>query len=276
MQYRTLLCHLRHGPENMPRLEMAIALAQRWDAHLIALYVAHPAHIPTAIEGRGASALYLAEAIEAARLHAEEFHPVAEQRLHESGVDWEWRYEENMDEDALTRHGYLADLVIVSQSRRDRFEDRFFLHLPDDVAVASGLPVLVVPRGLEQNPPAHFHRVLLAARPSANAARAMRNAMQIMREADEVIVYYRERRGEDARIDAVLPYLKRHGIHARILTEESGGGEIGKRLLDVQDEQDCQLLVMGATTRSALTSMLFGSTTAYVMNHMRRTVLLSH
>ena len=276
MQYRTLLCHLRHGPENLPRLEMAIALAQRWDAHLIALYVAHPAHIPTAIEGRGASALYLAEAIEAARRHAEEFRPIGEAKLHESGVDWEWRYEENMDEEALTRHGYLADLVIVSQSRRDRFEDRFFIHLPDDVAVASGLPVLVVPRGLEHNPPAHFHRVLLAVKPAANAARAMRNAVQILREADEVIIYYRKREDEDADVSAVLPYLKRHGVHARTITDEHGGGEIGKRLLDLQDEEDCQLLVMGASTRSALTSMLFGNTTAYVMNHMRRTVMLSH
>ncbi|MDJ0894414.1 MAG: universal stress protein [Alphaproteobacteria bacterium] len=275
MQYRTLLCHLRHGPENMPRLEMAIALAQRWDAHLIALYVAHPAHIPTAIEGRGASAIYLAEAIEAARLHAEEFHPVAEQRLHESGVDWEWRYEESMDEEALTRHGYLADLVIVSQSRRDHFEDRFFLHLPDDVAVASGLPVLVVPRGLEHNPPAHFHRVLLAGWARANAARAMRNSMQILREADEVIVYYRQRAAEEVDVNTVLPYLKRHGVHARTITDKAGGGEIGKRLLDLQDEEDCQLLVMGASTRSALTTLLFGNTTAYVLNHMRRTVMLS-
>ncbi|HAJ19099.1 MAG TPA: universal stress protein UspA, partial [Rhodospirillaceae bacterium] len=55
MSIKTLLVHLAPDPDRETRLKAAVGIAKQLDAHLIALYVAMPVHMPAGAEGRGAS-----------------------------------------------------------------------------------------------------------------------------------------------------------------------------------------------------------------------------
>ena len=55
MAIKTVLVHLANDPDWENRLLAGQELSRELSAHLIALYVAHPVHMPPGVEGRGAS-----------------------------------------------------------------------------------------------------------------------------------------------------------------------------------------------------------------------------
>lgn len=80
MAIKTVLVHLAHDPDWENRLDSAIELARDLGAHLIALFVAHPVHMPAGIQGRGASHAFIREAADRARrdlTHPDPGDPVA-------------------------------------------------------------------------------------------------------------------------------------------------------------------------------------------------------
>ena len=94
MAIKTVLVHLANDPDWEARLGAGQKLARELSAHLIALYVAHPVHMPAGVEGRGASFAYLAEATARARLKAAEVEAAVRMSCQESGLSWEWAYGE--------------------------------------------------------------------------------------------------------------------------------------------------------------------------------------
>ena len=57
MPVKTILVHLANDDQSPARLSAAAGLARRLSAHLTALYVTTPAHMPAAVTGRGALAV---------------------------------------------------------------------------------------------------------------------------------------------------------------------------------------------------------------------------
>lgn len=75
MAIKTVLVHLAHDPDWENRLDSAIELARDLGAHLIALFVAHPVHMPAGIQGRGASHAFIREAADRPRRDLPHPHP---------------------------------------------------------------------------------------------------------------------------------------------------------------------------------------------------------
>ena len=179
-------------------------------------------------------------------------------------------YSDNML-DALVHSSRLFDLVIVEQASREQADGRSPIIAAS--VFKSGRPVLIVPH--IRPGPASLGKALIAWDGSAPAARALGDAMPLLKRAEHVTILEETCRSPE-RYDgtALKQHLARHGIDARFERTPTSG-DIGKTLLSYAVEIDADLLVMGAYGHSRLREEIFGGTTKTIMGRTTIPVLMS-
>jgi nucleotide-binding universal stress UspA family protein len=275
MTYKTILVHLAHDQAHRTRLKVGIALASRYEAHLVALYIATPVSMPAEIAGRAASAAYIAEATEAAREHADHIHAEIESLCARQKLSWEWLTAEGDHLDILGLHSQYADLALVSHSRAELIEDRVVFHVPEHLPLVASCPVIVLPTEGEPNP--IEDHVMIAWKECREAARAVASALPILQRAGHVTVLTvlpAER--EDLPGGRLAEYLARHGVKAHAVNDIDGHANIGEVILAHARQEKASLVVMGAYGHSRLREMVLGGVTRHVLGHLSVPVLLSH
>lgn len=276
MSIKTILVHLAHDKDHTARLEVGVALGKRFGAHLKFLYVAHPIGIPAAVEGRGASWRYIAEAREIAREHAAEIKTELNAREELGAVSWELLIEEGEHVDLLAKHANYADLAIVSRAEAPTLESRLTTDLPHELPLVSPCPALILPRGM-----AHIRdigkRILVAWSPTRESARAVRNALPFLAEAKSVLVVTVYPEDPDHVPDEEIGvFLERHGVRSQILDHMGDTDDIGGAILKTAADFHCDLVVMGGYEHSRLHDMILGSTTEAVLKQATLPILMSH
>lgn len=124
-------------------------------------------------------------------------------------------------------------------------------------------PVILAPPGTLSGVPS---RVVLGWDDSAAAARALRAAMPLLRQAELVSVAVVAEAGEDApSADGAVEALKRHGIPALAHPVRRDGRAILACLREAARERGAGLVVAGAARHAPVHDMLFGSLTHDVM-----------
>jgi nucleotide-binding universal stress UspA family protein len=275
MTYKTILVHLAHDRAHMTRLKVGIALASRYQAHLVALYIATPVSMPAEIAGRAASAAYIAEATDAAREHADHVHAEIEQQCGREKLSWEWLTAEGDHLDILGLHSRYADLAVVSHSRAELIEDRVVFHVPEHLPLVASCPVIVLPTEGEPRPVEEH--VMIAWKECKEAACAAASALPILQRADRVTVLTvlpAER--EDLPGHRLAEYLARHGVKVNEVNDIDGGGNVGEVILAHARQVKASLVVMGAYGHSRLREMVLGGVTRHVLGHLAVPVLLAH
>jgi nucleotide-binding universal stress UspA family protein len=195
------------------------------------------------------------------------------------GLCAEWReIPEGPDADPAL-HARYADLAILGQLDPERAEPDLIRPRPDQVALASGRPVLIVPYA------GHFdnagRRVLIAWNATREAARSVSDAMPLLTSAELVTVLTIDPRegphghGEIPGADIAL-HLARHGVKAEIERTVSAGLPVGEVLLSRAADLGADLIVMGAYGHSRAREMLLGGATRSVLRSMTVPVLMSH
>lgn len=277
MTMRTLLVHLAPDPDWETRLTASISMAKRLEAHLTALYVAAPVHMPAGAKGRGASAAFLAAARETAREKAGAVEAHVRAACDAAGISWDWVYGHADHLDDLLEHVHHVDLTIINQVSLDSFEDRLMYQLPEKLVIDAGGPVLVLPKGTQDIDLNTLGTVLIAWTYSKGAIRAMRDAMPILHRAKDVqLVTCGDPPEEgDAPQKAVLSYLSRHGIEAGHIAH-SISGHAGEEILDTAEAVKAELIVMGAYQHQSILDKMFGSASRYVISHTSVPVFMSH
>jgi len=179
--------------------------------------------------------------------------------------------------EAISRRALTCDLVAVSGDLRadnQLFHDVVrgaLFHSPSGVLL-NGLPVQT---SLQPE------RAFVAWKAGLPAARAVRQAMPILRHAKEVTVAMFDpnmasfRDGENPGSDVAL-WLTRQGCNVQLQQYPSGGEEIGKAVMKRAKECQAQLIVMGAYDHSRLREIVFGGTTQTLIAQTDSPVLLSH
>jgi len=275
MSYRTLLVHLDDSAHSDARVEFALELAERYDAHLIGLYVVCQDMFGPLFKGRDRVRFAIVEAQARQRCErAQARFLAAGQR---AGRALEWRAPAGPAVEAATLHARHADLVIVGQHNPDDPASYIARHFPDDVLMACGRPVIVMPyaghvRSFADN-------VLIAWDGSREAARALADALPLLRHARFVTVTVVSRpHGKDQQqgID-VAAFLQRHGIEASFATlPRLAGVSTGKMLLDRLSDLHVNLLVMGAYGHRRIEERVLGGVTRTMLETMTVPVLMSH
>jgi nucleotide-binding universal stress UspA family protein len=275
MTYRTILLHLACDAGHMARIDAAADLAGRFKAHVTALFIASPVSMPAEIEGRAASAAFIEEATAIARERGDKVREACAKRFGELGVTFEWKEAEGDHLDLLAAEAPYADLAIVSHSKVELIEDRVVFHVPEHLPLVVGCPVVVMPaEGARQ--PVGRH-VLVAWKPTTEAARAVNLALPLLHDADEVTIFSvlaePEAEPPGARLAA---HLARHGIAPRVVTDASGTQYAGEAILAKAREVDADAIVMGAYGHSRLREMVLGGVTRHVLMNAKVPMLLAH
>src|SRR3954449_800709 len=284
MGYKEILVTVEMAPAGSARLDLAAALAERVEAHLIGL---HASLTPLVLPSGGyfdhfdrslIDELY-GEFAERMREREEAARSLFEETARRRRVAAEWRVAAGYPSESAALHGRYVDLIVLGQSNPDDAEAVLFQPRPEEVALAAGRPVLGVPYA------GRFEgcgrRVLVAWDASRAATRAVSDAMPLLAAAETVTVLCvdpdrdRTTHGDVPGMDIAV-HLARHGVTARVETTMSGGIGVGNALLSWASDSGADLLVMGAYGHARLRELLLGGATRTILESMTLPVLISH
>ncbi|AJP60173.1 hypothetical protein UC34_25065 (plasmid) [Pandoraea vervacti] len=281
MSYRTLLVHVDNSDQCRARVAFAAAMAARLPAHLTGLYLPFrpencTAAAPTSRRFAGDP---LRPESDVRRLaYAERtFSDVCDRQA--LVAEWLAPQSDDSCREMRTRARY-TDLVIVGQEDRNDPETSPSLAFVDSVVLNSGRPVLILPYA--GAPPTTFENILLAWDGGREAARAMVDALPLLRAA-KVVRITNVRRADGSISLGPIPgadiaiFAARHGVPVEV-TPELGGNDvdIGERLLSRAADHNAQLIVMGAYGHSRMQEWVLGGVTRTMLERMRIPVMMSH
>jgi nucleotide-binding universal stress UspA family protein len=285
MPLKDILVHLDASARSEVRLAIAAGLAARHGAHLTGLCVID---IPPPDMFYGFPSAFLdlqrAEDIvermhgsattEASRLEA-----AFRERLHLDGLEGEWRVAEGVAGEVVALHGRYADLIVLGQSDPRKPMGARGVDLPVTALMTCGRPLLMVP--FAGAFPVVGHDVLVGWNATAEAARALNDALPILQQAHKVTVLsINPRRG--IRGDGDVPaadialHLARHGIHAEAAHTVATDIPEGDALLSYAADIGADLLVTGMYSHSRVREMAFGGVTRSLLTEMTVPVFMAH
>jgi nucleotide-binding universal stress UspA family protein len=280
MSYKTILVHCNDRRRIERLLAPVASLAERFQSHLIGLSVVPPVAI---VSGQAALGPPIVVDAHCRLYRAENPAMVAafESATRGRGFVTEWR-----DDDAgafgvgdcVLRYAHAADLAVASQTDPEwPGSDR--LDIADWLAMESGRPVLIVPNAGEHQ--RIGERALVAWNGRREAARAVFDALPILRGANDVKVVWvnpqsERERARDIPAADVCAALARHGVKCEATEKIGPRGGVGETLMDCARDMSADLLVMGCYGHARLREFVFGGASRHVLTHMTIPVLMSH
>ncbi|MBS0337447.1 MAG: universal stress protein [Proteobacteria bacterium] len=280
MSYKTILLHLDDDPRREERLTLAFETAERFDAHLVGLYVPGlPLIPPYAMAEAGPAVVEVETRRRAAEAASAEAVFRAASSRHRA-VKCEWRRGNGDPVSALCLSARYADLVIAGQPE-PKGDDA--VRLPPgfagDLVLSAGRPVLFVPYAGRF--PAVGKRVMVAWNAGREAARALHDALPLLKDAGQVdVVAFDPGRGgaphgEVPGADIGL-YLARHGIKVTVSQQAGTDLDVGAQILSRAADLSADLIVMGAYGHSRVREQILGGATRTLLEAMTVPVLMSH
>jgi nucleotide-binding universal stress UspA family protein len=275
MTYQTLLVHLDDSRHSEARVDLALDLALKYNAHLVGLYVVCQELFRPLLKRDDSLNLATLEAQGAERrLRAQEQLTAAAKR---AGCRFEWQAPAGPAVDAATLYARHADLLIVGQEDPDDQASYVARNFIEDLVMTAGRPVIVVPYAGRV---ASFgENVVVAWDGSREAARALADALPILKRARFVTistVMKHPDRDEPAGFD-VSGYLERHGVRAGFASiPRASGVSTGATLLNQLSDVHADLLVMGAYAHARAREQVLGGVTRTMLETMTVPVLMSH
>jgi nucleotide-binding universal stress UspA family protein len=261
-------------------LDAAMALATAQEAHVTAMVtLTHP--VPT-ISDMG---MIVVESdqhqIDALREAATNQASRARERLGRERVSSEVRVTECYalwGEEAAALQALHCDLSILGKPRADEAWTNFS-SMFRGLLLRSGRPVLVLPQAANLASP--VRRVVLAWKPTPEAARAVHEALPLLSRAAEIDVLvldplsteggYGEQPGAD-----IAHLLARHGFKARVIERPREGATTGACILRHARETEAELIVMGGYGHRHLRELVLGGATRDVIAGTTVPVLFAH
>jgi nucleotide-binding universal stress UspA family protein len=279
MSYKTILVHIDDSRCSGARVNFAIDLALKHNAHLIGLYVVCQDLLRPVLKVDESLSLAVHEAQARARLARAHDHFLSATRL--SAATSEWRAPAGPPVQTATLHARHADLIILGQT--DPADPAAYIarHFADDVVMSCGRPVILLPYvgRIER----FGETVLIAWDGSRAAARAVSDALPVLKHARSVqIVTVERHRDEGAKTiepagHTLAAYLEHHQVRASVLSMPPGPGvSTGATLLDVSTDINSNLLVLGAYGHTRLHERFLGGVTRTLLESMTTPVLMSH
>lgn len=261
MSLRDIAVVLDESPQSVGRLELAIIVARRNDAHL--------SGICPLVVLRAAQARERAGSIEA----------MFREQLRRNGLTGYWKAPADETPAATVSLVRATDLVILGQADPEHPSAPAARSLVHDVLMLSGRPLLIVPFA------GRFEtlgrRVLIGWTDAGASARAVADSLPLIDAAGKVTVLtVREPQGggwSDVPGAAIARHLARHGLDATAAQTVSDQSiSDGDALLNYASDVGADLLVTGGYGHSRAREAVLGGVTRTLLQHMTVPVLMSH
>jgi nucleotide-binding universal stress UspA family protein len=282
MSYKSILVHLDGLPRCEARVKLSARLALEHESHLIGLAPTGLVHLPQEVAAgisRWPDYVQSARAgfSQRARAAAEKFIGNAESC---ALMSFEGRVEEEDSIVSTVAHGRCSDLVVIGQTDHRATTPLLSADFPQQVLLRIGRPVLLVPYAGEFT--THGSNVLVAWRDTRESARALNDALPLLRRARKVSVVSFKHVGEAAephfseqQLNNVQEWLARHGVNSQP-SQEVTNIDTGEAILSHAADLSADLIVSGAYGHSRLSEFVLGGVTRTLLSHMTVPVLMSH
>lgn len=267
------------SPGCAARIETALVMADKFDAHLTGVYAQESEYIPEQVLVELPSEIgktVKTRMLEAAALGAQEIAKMFRDQVEQAGradkADWQLIHgHPNYVAAVVSRY---ADLVIAGQSPPKAPESKIVD--PGEVVATSGRPMFVVPQVFK--PKGYTGHAVLAWNGSREAARAISDAKMILGPESKVTVAFlgpKSEMPESFGFD-IGAHLQRHGVGVDQVEIEHKSKDRGIDMINYAKSVGADLIVMGAYTHSRLREEVFGGVTSTVLKNMSTPVFLSH
>ena len=275
MTYATVMVSLALNRPNEARLEIAGEMAERFDARVIGIAAAQFSPPLYFTSGEQAQQL-VDQGQDGIRNRIAELEVQFRKAVERRAKAAEWRCAEDFPARYIVGEARAADLIVTGDDGRDPVSDPFEQANPSDLVMQAGRPLLVVP---ESGNWLDLRSVLVAWKDTAEARRAIVDALPMLRKANDVTVAEileddLDRPAALARIADIVAWLSHHGVLAtgQVPTE---CGHAAAQLNRIAVEVGAGLIVAGAYGHSRFREWILGGVTKHLVNPSGRCSLLS-
>ncbi|NBB83217.1 MAG: universal stress protein [Alphaproteobacteria bacterium] len=276
MALKNLMVAVDGGKSTAARLDYALRLAAKHDAHLTGVFAQTPPAVPGYVMAQIPPEARQVHDEAAAELEAG-LRATFEEAMRKAGLEdrSEWRSFKGSPTSVASMQARYCDLMVIGQTDPDA--ERNTAPEPDAMVLMSGRPVLITPYAFTIGEIGR--RIVVAWNASRESARAVADAMPILEAAEHVTVLAVNpdpwRVGEAPGAD-IAAHLARHGIDAEAAHIRSDHVEPGDALLSRIADLDADMLVMGGYGRTRLRELVLGGVTRKVLQQMTVPVVMSH
>ena len=275
---RSILLHVDASPRCAVRMRLARGIGLQHAAVVTALYAVSPSFLdqPYAYAEGAAEMLPIFDRIDADRRVAAK---TAFDRVESTGpsaMRWADLGREPTLEGFIAQ-AMVADLLVLGQ--RDPTDPQAG-GVPTDfvesVLIACGKPALIVPyTGVFTSV---GRDVLVAWKPTREAARAVAGALPLLQRARSVHVV--DSTADSAEHQAGRPdlagYLRLHGVEPKVQYHSTASVDTGEGLLSLASDVQADLLVMGCYGHNRARELLLGGASRTILRSMTLPVLMAH
>jgi nucleotide-binding universal stress UspA family protein len=288
--WTSLLVHADASEQFAQRLRVALRLARQMGVTLDALYaVTNPATALSFSFGSALGAGYGNYGTDGAMVDAL-LQAEAEQRKRsravfdrarlaepDERVSLHWQESNGDPVSAMVDSAWAADLLVLGQHDPSKPAPGVPPSFVSDVLLASGKPAVVAPYIGAGD--AVGNSVVLAWKPTPEAARAVAAALPLLRHAQTVHLALWDglpSHRVHASTSNIEKYLRHHGVQVRVLRQGHPDRQLGEHLLSLCADVQADLLVMGCYSHSRARERVLGGVTQTILQSMTLPVLMSH
>jgi nucleotide-binding universal stress UspA family protein len=269
-----ILVHVRRYEGDSLGATVALALAQRLQAHVLGLYVA----------ALGSVAYSTLETVVFQVQEADDLYDAAlaqrgawEQRLATHGLKGEWLVAQGEPVEAICHAARWCDLIVAERPQLNA-DAPIGWGTVSRTVFGAGIPVVVVPGTAK--PVSVGESIVIAWNHSREAARAISGALPLLRLAKQVVVL--DGAEQQSLVGArhlpqldLAAYFARHGVAAefRPFTPTS---DYGAGILKAAHALPADLIVMGAWGHSRIAELVLGGATRYLFQHSDVPLFVAH
>jgi nucleotide-binding universal stress UspA family protein len=269
-----ILVHVRRYEGDSLAATVALALAQRLQAHLSGLYVA----------ALGSVAYSTLETVVFQVQEADELYENAlaqrsawDARLAAHGVSGEWLVAQGEPVEAICHAARWCDLIVAERPQLTKDAPVGWGTVSRTV-FGAGVPVVVVPETAK--PSTVGERVIVAWNHSREAARAISGALPVLRLANEILVL--DGAEQQSLVGArhlprldLAQYFSRHGVRAEFRAFKPSS-DYGAGILAAAHTMNADLIVMGAWGHSRIAELVLGGATRHLFQHSDLPLFVAH
>lgn len=266
---------------NNDRVETALAYATAFDSNITGVHLIPYPVIPVYGGMYPDSASYSAIfQMDKAEEHAKEIEKDFIQLANDNVLPYDWKVIDGLDLDFVIENARYSDMV-VAPAVYSHYGDQGSHHLCNYFATHLGRPLLITP---DLNKVFNLpNRIIIAWNESHEAARAVHDALPILKRAEHIQIVCVSKRNEIEkekeniiRGELLQRHLKHHDIQADVFAPDKLAKGVGHTILEYAFKYNAELIVMGAYGHSRFKEIILGGTTKHIIENSTLPLFVSN
>jgi nucleotide-binding universal stress UspA family protein len=261
-----VLMHDDAGQE--ARFQAAVDLTRALDGHLSCVDVAAPPVVVLDYPALGGAAMVLEDERESEAMNRSRM----EARLRAENLRYDWVETVGFISPSIRDAAALSDLIVLNRDIKNSYPD--MEEVAGELIIKAGRPIVAVPaeaKGFDAYGPA-----LVAWDGSAEAEKALRAAVALLRLASKVVIVEVDDGSIQWPATAAAIYLSRHGVKAEVKRIPASMGIPSTIMLDQIEAHRAAYLVMGGFGHSRFVEATLGGFTRRMLHESPVPLLLAH